>query len=106
MLGAVLSRQGIVLGKALRAQFALVDGMMRIAANANGTALFDADEHPATHPTVAARGRYPVLRNFLCRRMANHRVRPIRIFYGKDVQTEFPPQSLLQVHAAFFPDAR
>src|SRR6266478_3850615 len=105
MLGAVLGRQGIVLGKTLWAQFALVDGMMRITADANGTALFDSDEHPATHRTVAARGRYPVIRNFLCRRMANHRVRAVRIFFGKDVQAEFPLQRLLHVHAAFSPAA-
>src|SRR5262249_21386283 len=46
--------EGLVLAQALRTQTAAVDGMIGITVDRDGSALLDAEQHPATDRAIAA----------------------------------------------------
>ena len=90
---------GFVLGKPFRTERPPVDGMIRIAADADGAAILDADEHPAADGAVAAGRWHPAVRNLAGRRVAHHRVERVGILVGAGAEAE----EAFQAHAASLP---
>src|SRR5207248_9269630 len=66
---ARVGMNGLVFRQARRTQCAGVYRMVRIAANADGPAIPDSDEHAAAHGAIAAGRRDPAIRNPLRRRV-------------------------------------
>src|SRR5215831_20328944 len=89
----------LVFREALRAQHAGVDGMIRIAPDAHGAAVPDADEHPASDGAVPARRRYPSVRHAARRRVPVDFVVAVGVTIGQGVETEHTSER----HAASLP---
>ncbi len=89
----------LVLRQALRTQRARVDGMIGIAANADRSAVLDADEHSAAHRAVAARCRHPAIGHALRRCVTGNGIVRVGVPIGEDIEAE----RALEVHAASLP---
>src|SRR4051812_25273637 len=89
-------------GEPFRTEHAAVDRMIRVAADADGAVVLDADEHPASDRAVSARRRDPPVGHLLRRDIARDGIDAVGIVLGVGVDTE---QSL-EVHAASLSSAR
>ena len=98
----VLRVDGVMLREALGAEHPAVHRMIRIAADADGAAVADADVHAAADRAVAAGRRDPPLGDLLRGHVADLRIRCIGVAFGAGVEAE---QSL-QRHAASLPSSR
>src|SRR5262249_4743950 len=81
----------VVFGKSLGAQQATVDGVVRIAAYADGLSVFDSTQHSAADRAVTTGRRHPAVGNFPRRRKAHHPVVGVGVFFGENVEPELAP---------------
>ena len=63
LLGAAGCVEDVVLGEALGAELAAIDGMVRVSADGDGLVVAHADEHAAADRAVAAGGLDPLVRD-------------------------------------------